>query len=327
MIVSRPFVLLLVFFFLSSFTYGQDFQVGETVVIATENAKVASKQENLGSVPRGTKFKIRQKNNSWLLGEFMIGNRTVLGWVQEKAVRLDDPDSKNKKTHVFSWENLLLARIKLDKDYDLEAHVDDYLKAFRPDVWKRYHDDEFQLERKRAEALRIFTQRVKDFDLDREFIISSATVNIGKYDFKQSAFPIKEATDHHYWYKSRSTGSEFPSRFEVYFKNSELMKYLPMPADQAEQFLNERKNDNGYVDRELLAHIQVRIRATKNEDGDELLSEISKVRFFSGGNRKQLIYETPDAPPEVPETPKVTDSNATDSDDGSSDNDAESSQD
>jgi hypothetical protein len=214
-----------------------------------------------------------------------------------------------KKTHEFTWENLFLARVKLDKDYDFEAHVDDYLKTFRPDVWKRYHDDEFQLEKKRAEALRIFERRVKEFDLNQEFIISLATVNIDKYDFKHAAFPIKEATDHHYWYKFRSTGSEFSSRFRVYFKNPELMKYLPMPADEAEQFLAKRKDTNGNVDRELLADIRIRVSQMKNENGDELLSEIGSVQFFSSGKRERLLYKTPDAPPAVPVGPKTSASN------------------
>ena len=225
------------------------------MVIATQIAKVESKQEDLGSVPRGTQFKIQQKNKSWLLGEFRIGNQTVLGWVQEKTVRRVELDATVVKTHEFTWENLFLARVKLDKDYDFEAHVDDYLKTFRADVWKQYHDDEFQLHKKRAEALRIFKQRVEDFDLGQEFVIPRATVNMEKYDFEHSAFPIEEATDHHHWYKTRYTHSDFPGRISVYFKNPELMKYLPMPAEEAKRFLVARKNDNGYVDRELLAFI------------------------------------------------------------------------
>lgn len=309
MFSDRLLIMLLAFFFLSSFTRGQDFQVGETVVVATANTDVESRQEKLGSVSRGIKFKVRQKNNSWLLGEFRIGNQTELGWIQKKDVRRVELTSADTKTHDFTWENLFLARVKLDKDYDFEAHVDDYLKTFRPDVWKRYHDDEFQLEKKRIEALRIFKQRVEEFDLDQEFIIPSATVNIDKYDFEHAAFPIKEATDHHYWYKSRSTGSQFPSSFNVYFKNPELMKYLPMPADEAEQFLVERKSTAGYVDRELLAYIRVRICKKKNEQGDELLSEIGGVQFFSNGKRKQLLYQTPEAPREVPAVPEASESN------------------
>jgi len=306
MFFGRPSLLLLAFFFLSSFAYSQDFQVGETVVIAIDSASVQSKQQNLGSVPRGSKFTIRQKNSSWLLGEFQIGNRTVLGWVATKAVRPVEIDATVVKTHEFTWENLFLARVKLDKDYDFGAHVDDYLKTFREDVWKKYHDDEFQLHKKRAEALRIFKQRVDDFDLDQEFVIPRATVHIEKYDFEHSAFPIKEATDHHYWYESRYTHSDFPDRISVYFKNPELMRYLPMPADEAERFLAERKDRDRDVDRELLAFIRIRICERKNEEGDELLTEIGGVKYFTSDKKKPLIYKTPDAPPEVPATPEAS---------------------
>ncbi len=306
MILGRPSLLLLAFFFLSPFTYGQDYQVGETVVIATPNATVKSKQENLGNVPRGTQFKIQQKNKTWLLGEFQIGNHTVLGWVQEKTVRRADHDLAAAKTYGFTWENLFLARVKLDKNYDFEAHVDDYLKTFRADVWKQYHDDEFQLHKKRAEALRIFKQRVQAFDLDQEFVIPRSTVHMEKYDFAHAAFPIKEATDHNYWYDNRYTDSEFPGQISVYFKNPELMRYLPMPAEEAERFLVARKNDSGDVDRELLASIRFRVYKRKNEEGDELLAEISGVKYFSSGEKKQLIYETPAAPPESPAIPDAS---------------------
>ncbi len=323
MLFGRPWVLLLAFFFLSSFAHGQDFRVGQTVAIAASSASVQSKQQNLGSVPHGTQFTIRQKSSTWLLGEFQIGNRTVLGWVETKTVHPVENDAAVVETHEFNWENLFLARVKLDKYYDFDAHVDDYLKTFREDVWKKYHDDEFQLHKKRAEALRIFKQRVEEFDLDQEFVITRATVHIEKYDFKHSAFPIKEATDHHYWYKTRYTHSDFPGNIKVFFENPELMKFLPMPAEEAERFLAARKDRSGNVDRELLAFIRIRVSKRKNAKGDELLTEIGGVKYYTTGKPKQFIYKTPDAPPEVSATPKVIESES-DSSEGNAEPDSTS---
>ncbi len=303
--VGHPVLLLVAFSLLSSASHGQDFQVGETVAVATDSAAVKSKQQSLGSVSRDTKFTIRQKNGSWLLGEFLINNQTVLGWVPAKAVRQTKFDTAVVKTHEFTWENLFLARVKLDKDYDFDAHVDDYLKTFRADVWKRFHDDEFQLQKKRADALRIFKQRVEDFDLDQEFVIPRATVNMEKYDFKRSAFPILEATADRYWYKHRYTNSDFPPDISVFFKNPELMRYLPMQADAAERFLAARKNKYGNVDREMRASIRIRVCERKNELGDELLTEITGVKYYTRDKLQQLIYETPDAPPELPKASAV----------------------
>ena len=80
MFLGRSLMLLLAFFLASSLLRGQDFSVGESVVVTTKSADVQSKQEKLGSVPRGTKVKIRKKNASWLLGEFQVTNQTTLGW-------------------------------------------------------------------------------------------------------------------------------------------------------------------------------------------------------------------------------------------------------
>lgn len=258
-------------------------------------------KKNWGMSLKGPHLRFDKKNNSWLLGQFQIENKTVLGWVPVNSVRHDKLAKAVKKTHDFTWENLFLAGVKIDPDYDFEAHIDDYLKTFRADVWKRYHDDEFQLAKKRAEALRIFKRRVEEFDIKLEFVIPRATVTIEKYDFKRSAFPIEEATDTHYWYKTRNRHGNFPGTISVYFKNPELLKYLSMPADKAEQFLNSRKSSGGNVNRRVLASIRVRIWHKKGFDGDDLVSEIMGVQFFSGDKKEILLYETPDAPPETPE--------------------------
>ena len=298
-------VLPVAFFLASSLSNGEEFNVGESVIVATESVDVMAKQQKLGSVPRGTGFKIRQKNPSWLLGEFRIGNRTVLGWVRRKAVSHANPNSTETMAHDFTWENLLYAKVKLDKDFDFDTYVDDYLIAFRLAVWKRYRNDEFQLAKKRAEALRIFRERVDDFDLNQDFVIR-ANLTIGKYDFKRSAFPIEEATERHYWHEHRYTGSEFPDDINVFFKNPELIGYVRVPPDAAERFLSTRKNRRGDVNRQVFANIRIRVCSMKNER-NELWSEIRWAQFFSDNKRTALLYETPKPPPvthAVPGAPK-----------------------
>ena len=247
MSVGHPVLLLVAFLFLSSVSHGQDFHVNETVAVATDSTEVKSKQQSLGSIARDTKFSIRQKNGSWLLGEFKIDNKTVLGWVSAKSVRRVTGSEAVAKTHKFTWENLLLANVKLDKDFDFDANVDSFMQTFRKDVWNRYHDDEFQMRKKRPEALRIFKQRVKDFDLDQQFLLANARVFFDKYSFDHSAFPILEIDETNYWYKDRYTNGDFPSRMRVFFKNTEMMQYMPLPADDAERFLATRKNKRGNV--------------------------------------------------------------------------------
>lgn len=294
---SGRLVVLLAVFFVSSVSSGQDFEVGESVIVSVENADVMNKQKKLGSVPRGTKFEIRQQAPSWLMGEFRINDRTVLGWVKETAVHRVPSESKEPEPHKFNWENLLIAMVKLYGDFDIRRHRDDYLQVFRPDAWKQYRNDEFQLEKRRAEAAEAFRERVTNFDLNRDFVVL-ASLTIGKYDFDRSAFPIEEATKTHYWYERRYPNGKFPDRIAVYFKNPELIRYISLSPDEAEQFLATRKNSRGDVNRKIYANVHIRIRSIK-EWNDELLSEIRWAQFFSDDKRAKLLYETPKPPPEV----------------------------
>ncbi len=274
------------------------FQVGESVVVAAENADVLVGERKLGTVPRGTEFKIRQLAPSYLMGEFRLGNRTVIGWVSEEAVGRLHPGSQETAKHEFNWENLLYAMIKLDKRFDFEAQVDDYLKAFRSAVWKQYRNDEFRLAEKRAEALDAFREVVEEFDLSQEFLINTS-LTMAKYDFERSAFPIEEATDTHYWYETRYVDGEFPDQIKVFFKNSDLIGCIPLPPDDAERFLAMRKDSRGDVDRQVQAKVYIRIISLKDSDG-ELWSEIRWAQFFSDSDCKTLLYETPRPPAESP---------------------------
>jgi hypothetical protein len=282
----------------SAASKGEDLKVGESVIVVTENADVMVAQKKVASVPRGTEFKIRQQAPSWLLGEFQIENRTVLGWVRQEAVRRTRPDAIETTPHDFNWENLLYATIKLDKDFDFEAHVDDYLIAFRPAVWRQYRNDEFRLAEKRADALRVFRERVAEFDINREFLVLTK-LTFGKYDFQRSVFPIDQANENHYWYEYRYTDTELPHKIMVFFKNPGLIAQIPMAADAAEQFLSARKSRGGEIDRRIYASIHVRVDSVKSQPG-ELWSEVRWAQFFSDSSRERLLYETPKPPPAGP---------------------------
>jgi hypothetical protein len=295
MTVRGLVILGVLFLSASAASRGEDFKVGESVIVVTENADVMVEQKKVGDVPRGTIFKIRQQAPSWLLGEFKIENRTVLGWVSQVSVRRARPDVNETTPHDFNWENLLYATIKLDKDFDFEAHIDDYLIAFRPAVWKQYRNDEFRLAEKRAEALRAFRERVGEFDMNQEFLILTS-LTFGKYDFERSVFPIDQANENHYWYEYRYTDTEFPRRIMVFFKNPGLIGQIPMAADAAEEFLAARKSRGGSVDRRVYASIRVRVDSVKSRPG-ELWSEVRWAQFFSDRGRERLLYETPKPPP------------------------------
>lgn len=190
--------------------------------------------------------------------------------------------------HDFSWDNLLMAKMKLDKGFDYGAHVDAYMKVFRPNVWKRYQNDEFELEAKREETIALMKERISAFDLNEEFELN-ATMTIGKYDFEQNEFPIVEATQSHYWYEYRYSVAEFPSRMSAYFSNPEVVRAIPMEREAAQSFLNRRKDRYGNIDRKVQVNVRFKIEKLKNAR-DEFLVVIESAKFYDDMGRTRMIH-------------------------------------
>ena len=53
--------------------------IGDSVVIISEQANIQSKQGSMGSGPKGTRFTVRQKTRGWLLGQFTIQGQPNTG--------------------------------------------------------------------------------------------------------------------------------------------------------------------------------------------------------------------------------------------------------
>lgn len=189
----------------------------------------------------------------------------------------------------FTWENLLLASIKLDTRFDYESHVDAYMQLFRSQVWERVRNNEFELDGKRQETLELMKQRVKEFSLDRRFTIRT-DLELGKYDFAAQEFPVLNVSETHYWYENQYSGGSFPSQFSVFLSNPELLSSIPMTKDKAEQFLRRRTDRYGNISREVPAVIEICIVRAK--DGrDKLLGEIQSAAVFEDQDRKRVVWE------------------------------------
>jgi hypothetical protein len=193
------------------------------------------------------------------------------------------------QAHDFTWDTLLIAKMKLQPGFDYAAHVDPYMKVFRPNTWNRCRNNEFLLQDARKETIKLMQQRVKEFDLNEDIELN-LTLTLGKYDFETSEFPVVEATGNRYWYVYRYTVREFPRNLKVFLKNPERISKVPMPKDVANQFLQRRKDRYGNVSRRIVATVSCRIVKLKNAK-DEFLVEVRSAKFFDDIGRKRLIYK------------------------------------
>ena len=239
---------------------------------------------------------MKQKSGPWLLGLFQIEGRRVFGWMHPSMVHVVEPDITEQPAHEFTWHNLLLARDKVDDNFTLADHVDGYMKSVRSDVWEKSRNDEFQLQKRRLETLAIASKRVEDFDIDQDFMLKTS-LTFSSYDFKKALFPIKEATDSHYWYEYQGRYTDdLPNQLEVYLNDPKMISGIPMDATAAERFIAARKDSYGSVNRRVYANIRLRITGIRGSGG--LMAEVRWAQFFSNKNRTQLVFETPRSPVE-----------------------------
>ncbi len=178
--------------------------------------------------------------------------------------------------HDFSWKNLMLASAKLNSSFDYETYVDSYMREYRSPVWKKYRNDEFQMHTKRKETIGMMKNEIEGFDLEEEFVINTG-IDFGKYNFDAEEFPIDGVSPKSYFTQSNHAG-EFPYRYKVRFSNTAIFGNLEMNPEDAQAFVESRKNRYGNVDRELAA--QLKFKIVERESQDMLVAEFTEVTLY-----------------------------------------------
>lgn len=187
----------------------------------------------------------------------------------------------------FTWDTLLLAWMKLDPTFDYHAHVEAYMRIYRPKLWEQVRNNEFQLKEREKETILLMKTRVAHFSLNREMVLHGF-LELGKYDFASKSFPVENMSETHYWYQYRWAERPLPSRFQVFLSNPGLLASIPMEKDAAGQFLQRRTDSFGNIDRKIPATIRLRIIQRKDSPG-ELLGEIQSATVYSNSNRQEVI--------------------------------------
>src|SRR5690606_2516048 len=143
--------------------------------------------------------------------------------------------------HEFVWDNLVLAAMKVQPDLDYEGYVDSYMQVFRPEVWHRYKNDEFELQDKRDETVEIMKNKISSFSLDEEFVIHTA-FKFGDYDFEKQVFPLDALYPETYFFDSdvRRAAGAFSHEYKVFFRNPGKVDFISMSKEDARGFVKSR---------------------------------------------------------------------------------------
>ena len=192
----------------------------------------------------------------------------------------------------FNYRLLLTDTAHLNRYFDFDSSVDDFMKCFRGPLWTRVQNDEFQLEAKRAETLAQMKAEAASANLDAPVQLVT-NVTFGDYDIGKQRFALRPLSDASYYNATAPCSvSALPGEIRVFFSNPGVLDGLPMPADKAKAFLDGRKTPYGSVDRALQATITFKVTRMK-ADG-ELVGEIQKVVLTDLGAQKLgVLYSVP----------------------------------
>ena len=186
----------------------------------------------------------------------------------------------------FTYQNLLTASMKLNPNFDYENIVDSYMQAFRPAIWQRSHDDEFERHGKEVETLDMMKKSAESFNLDEPISIRT-NIQFGEYDFKKHEFaldPFTEVT----FFQQNYCCNNLPRQIRLFFSNPDIIDGLPMDDQAARNFLQHRKQ-YGNVNRQLVAELSVKLESVKS-DGS-LVGIIRKAVIHDPMN-KGAVLET-----------------------------------
>lgn len=193
-------------------------------------------------------------------------------------------------THRFSWDTLLAASIKFQKDYNYDAIADSYLRVFEPAVWNHVKEDEFKLTKERKRVVEQCKREVEVFSLDQDLVLNTS-LTLGKYNFDTESFPVTNMTERFHWYEDRFRVSEFSSTLRLYLTNYELLATLPMPPEQAEEFLNGRKDSRGRINRRVDVKLRIRFVGLKPRSKTDLLGDVQSATLYHNRTQKLVMRE------------------------------------
>ena len=185
----------------------------------------------------------------------------------------------------FTYENLLYALYKINNDVDYELIADSYMKSFRASIWRKYKNDEFELEDKRRDTIEILKNKIANYDITDPFKIRT-NVDFDKYNFKELKFNFTPIAPNTYFYESMCC-NELPRQIKIMITNGSIIDGIPMKKEAAKKFLNSRKGYGGHIDRTVTLTLEI---LPKNiSDINTITSEIISYKVVDPKTNQTLL--------------------------------------
>ena len=186
----------------------------------------------------------------------------------------------------LDYHNVLIAYMAKTGDNVYTKMIDDWMQAFRPQIWDRYRNDEFAIDERRNETSQIIKADLSSYSENDEFEITT-NVQFGDYNFSLQKFELHPFSTNSTFTVTCPISSTLPPRFLVFFMNADILDGFSMQKEDAKRFLDQRKIGGG-VDRTLVAHVRAKIRSATADYKIGL--EIVKISLLDTRNSNHVVY-------------------------------------
>lgn len=135
--------------------------------------------------------------------------------------------------------------------------IDLYLFKFHKYEYNQVKNDEFKIQKFMNKVGRELENNIENVDHNKIFS-KIVKAKLGKYDFSTESFPIKYSMED-FGGSNRGYPGGFEIDFEYIVNNACFKPILKMNNEDAEKFINSRKNSNGNVNRTVYLNFHFNI--------------------------------------------------------------------
>lgn len=184
---------------------------------------------------------------------------------------------------MFTHEDGLVAYFSMTGKKPDNDFYEMYAKYYYPDVYQKYHNDEFVWNDELNKIKKEFDEKVKNYDITttKYFIITEQ--ELGKYDFDNNGFVCKFFTKDTYfslratfdpllyWTQEREI-----KLVNLFFLNPNDFNFLPYEKESANEFIKSRKDKyTGYINRRVKVVVHFVLVPLGDRNVQKFLSNIS----------------------------------------------------
>ena len=205
-----------------------------------------------------------------------------------EIVSLVPPNGESAKNNVISDSIAFAFYIKTNK-LPYEKFIEEYLYRFKNDLFDKYWNDEFEYKGLLEVGNNEINSIIQKLDYDIEYSYYT-TLLLEEYDFESSGFSVYNNEIGAVLLKNGDYGA-YPSLW-LTFLNYDDFRFVGVDKDMAKSFVKRRKDEDGFVDREVYAKVNYKISSKIGDvketsyfkDKNSIWAEIVNIELYEFDN-------------------------------------------